>query len=77
MLAEEIITLNCPCCQAEISQTLGWFKKTYSTCPNCSGGLAASQFSLQLDAIEEAFDAAIDEMIRGVPASAGCCCSKE
>jgi len=76
VVVEEIITLDCPCCQTAISQPLSWFKKTYSTCPHCGGGLAASQFAAQLVAIEEALDTAVDEMVRGVPSSGGCCREK-
>lgn len=76
MIAEETITLDCPCCRAAISQPLSWFKKTYATCPHCGGGLAAAQFAEQLAAIEEAFDAAVDDMVRGAPTSGGCCREK-
>lgn len=77
MFLEETITLDCPCCLAAISQSLSWFRKTYSTCPHCGGGLAASQFAAQLNVIEEAFDDAVDEMVRGVPAAGGCCQNKK
>jgi len=76
VVAGEIITLDCPGCRAEISQPLSWFKKTYATCPHCGGGLAAAQFAEQLVAIEEAFDAAVDDMVRGAPPTGGCCREK-
>jgi hypothetical protein len=72
---EPKITLDCPSCGAAIYETLGWFKKTYSTCPVCDNGLAASQFSTVISQLEEAMDSNIDEMLYGQPHSS--CCGKD
>jgi len=72
---EPKLTLNCPYCGESILETLGWFKKTYSTCPYCENGLAASQFSTILADLEQAMDENIEKMLFGsVPTS---CCGKE
>ncbi len=75
MPEEENISLDCPYCGEAIYKPLSWFKKTYSTCPACRQGLAASQFAAAIDDIEHALDARIEEMVRGQPNS-GCCGEK-
>ena len=72
---EPKIALDCPNCGKSIYETLSWFKKTYSTCPACEKGLAASQFSSVIANLEQAMDTNIDEMIYGQPHT--CCCGKE
>ena len=72
MFAEERITLECPYCRKEICKPLSWFKKSYSTCPHCQGGLAASQFEAVIYDIEVALDATVEEMVIGQQPS-GCC----
>jgi hypothetical protein len=72
VLAEEMLILDCPYCGAAIYQPLSWFKKTYSTCPACDQGLAASQFENTIFELEQALDESIDEMVYGKPHS-GCC----
>jgi hypothetical protein len=73
MLPEEQISLDCPSCKAPIDRPLSWFKQTYSTCPACNAGLAASQFASILADLETALDAHIDEQLQEKPAS-GCGC---
>jgi len=73
MATEEIISLDCPYCQASIIQPLSWFKQTYATCPNCKGGLAAAQFALRVDELEQALDASVEEMVMGPPESSCDC----
>ncbi|ABA88716.1 hypothetical protein Pcar_1470 [Syntrophotalea carbinolica DSM 2380] len=72
MLAEEMIAIDCPYCGAAIYQPLSWFKKTYSTCPACDQGLAASQFETTIAHLEQAMDENIEEMVYGKPQ--GSCC---
>jgi hypothetical protein len=72
VLAEELLMLDCPYCGAAIHQTLSWFKKTYSTCPACDKGLAATQFEATILALEQAMDESIDEMLNGKKPE-GCC----
>lgn len=72
MLAEEMIALDCPYCGVTIHQPLSWFKKTYSTCPACDNGLAASQFETTITLLEQAMDDSIDEMVHGT-LQGGCC----
>jgi len=72
VLAEEMLMLGCPYCGAAIHQTLSWFKKTYSTCPACAKGLAATQFEAAILALEQAMDESIDEMVNGKTPE-GCC----
>lgn len=57
MIAEEWISLDCPCCHNEIYQPLAWFKQPYFTCPDCGGGLAAGQFAAIIAELEDAFEA--------------------
>jgi hypothetical protein len=68
----EKIALDCPCCGETIYRPLAWFRLTYSTCPQCGGGLTAGQFEAALEEIEKAFDTRIEEQIRGE--SPGCNC---
>ena len=72
---ETTIALDCPYCGEAIYDTLSWFKKTYSTCPACDKGLAASQFDAVIADLEEAMDADIEEMVQGKP-KPGCGCGK-
>jgi transcription initiation factor IIE alpha subunit len=72
---EEGITLECPYCQEELYQPLDWFKQTYFTCPACGGGLAAGQFEALVSELEQAFEASVEQMLRGEP-SGGCCGDK-
>jgi transcription initiation factor IIE alpha subunit len=71
--AEEEIALECPYCQEDIYQPLGWFKQTYFTCPACGGGLAAGQFETLITELEEAFEATVEQMVQGEPSGGGCC----
>jgi len=71
VLTEEIVSLDCPYCQGNITKLLSWFKQTYSTCPVCDGGLTAGQFAPLVEELGQAFDASVDEMIRGE--SSGAC----
>ncbi len=75
MYVEPKITLDCPSCGAALYEMLSWFKKTYSTCPSCDNGLAASQFVTVIAQLEEAMDSNIDEMLHGQPHTS--CCGKE
>jgi len=76
MTSEEIIALDCPSCRASIIQPLSWFKQVYATCPSCGGGLAATQFALQVEALEQALDDSVEEMVLGPPGrSCSCSCS--
>lgn len=72
MLPPQMIALDCPSCATPIYKPLGWFKKTYATCPACGAGVAAGQFAHSLQALEQELDAAIEEMLRGT-GGAGCC----
>lgn len=72
MFSDEMISLDCPCCREAIYQPLSWFKKTYTTCPACSAGLAAGQFAAAIGTLEEAFDARVEELVLGKPQT-GCC----
>jgi excinuclease UvrABC ATPase subunit len=65
VFSEELITLDCPYCQAAISRPLTWFKQTYTNCPACDGGLAAGQFAPLIKELEQAIDASVDEMVLG------------
>lgn len=65
MFSEEIVSLDCPYCQAAIARPLNWFKQTYTTCPACQGGLAAGQFAPLIEQLEQAIDSSVDEMILG------------
>jgi hypothetical protein len=76
LYAEEEIALECPYCREDIYQPLSWFKQTYFTCPACGGGLAAGQFETLVTALEEAFEASVEEMLQGEPAK-GCCGSSQ
>jgi len=69
--AEEQIALECPYCRAEIYRPLAWFKQTFCTCPACGGGLTAGQFAPIVEELEQAFEASVEEMLRGKP---GCGC---
>ena len=75
----EMISLPCPNCQAAIYRPLAWFRRTYGSCPHCGGGLAADQFAELLDAIEQEFDARIDDLLGdgGDHACAGGCCGRQ
>lgn len=75
MPTEETIALECPCCRAPIYRPLTWFKQTYATCPECGGGVSATQFEAQVRELEEAFDASIEEMVKGTKGH-GCCGGK-
>lgn len=80
MPVEPTIALDCPCCGETIYAALSWFKKTYSTCPACENGLAASQFSAVIADLEQAMDANIEELLHGRSHSSCCgnessCCS--
>ncbi|MBN2427170.1 MAG: hypothetical protein JXK94_02415 [Deltaproteobacteria bacterium] len=72
MDAESKVALDCPYCGEAIYGTLDWFKRTYSTCPNCDKGLSAGQFSAVVADLEQAMDASIEEMVHGTP-HGGCC----
>lgn len=72
MRTEEMIALDCPYCGEIIYQPLSWFKKTYSTCPNCDKGLTASQFEKAVFELEQTLDESIDEMLQKKP-HGGCC----
>jgi len=73
---EEMISLDCPSCHQPLYMPLSWFKQTYGTCPNCGAGVAASQFAAEIAAIEEAFEASIEEMMQPAPGHSGCCGKK-
>lgn len=75
MSTESHIALDCPYCKEAIYQALSWFKQTYSTCPHCEQGLAASQFENAIADLEQAMDESIEELIYGQP-SGGCCGKK-
>lgn len=77
MLEEEKISLDCPYCGEAIYESLSWFRRTYSTCPRCQKGLAASQFAAVIADIEQALDARIEETVRGTPPDSGCCGKKK
>ncbi|MFO7982467.1 MAG: hypothetical protein R6V08_03355 [Desulfuromonadales bacterium] len=72
MKTEETISLDCPCCGELIYKPLSWFKKTYSTCPACDGGLASRQFEAAVEEIEKALDDHVEEILYG-KSSSGCC----
>ncbi len=75
MSAEVNVALDCPNCGESIYKTLSWFKKPYSTCPNCQNGLAAGQFAATIAELERAMDENIEEMLYGsAPRS---CCGKD
>lgn len=76
MAAPEMIALDCPNCARAIYQPLDWFKKTYATCPHCGSGVAAGQFAPLVGALEQEFDAAVEEMLGGRAGAAGGCCGK-
>lgn len=76
MLAQEIISLECPYCQNELYQPLTWFKEASFTCPACGKGLTAEQFSTIINALEEAMEACHIEMLNGETPSACCCGGK-
>jgi hypothetical protein len=69
------IVLDCPSCHKAIYASISWFKQTYSTCPHCEQGVAASQFEATIADLEQAMDESIEEMLHG-QAQAGCCGSK-
>ncbi|WP_321365964.1 hypothetical protein [uncultured Desulfuromusa sp.] len=69
------INLACPYCDESIYETLNWFKKPYSTCPACDKGLAAGQFADIINALEQAMDTRIEEMMND--ASHTTCCGKD
>ena len=73
MFTDEKVALDCPCCDETIYRPLAWFRQAYFTCPQCGGGLAASQFDAALEEIERAFDTRIEEQVRGEPRQ-GCGC---
>ena len=74
MYPEEMIALDCPYCQACLIKPLSWFKQSYATCPVCAGGIAAGQFATLVEALEQAFDASVEETILGTR-SGGCGCN--
>ena len=74
MHTETNIALDCPYCGVSIYETLEWFKKTYSTCPSCDKGLAATQFSKVITDIEQAMEDSVEEMVNGQQPSGGGCC---
>lgn len=76
MYTETNIALDCPYCGASIYESLTWFKKTYSTCPYCDKGLAASQFATVISDLEQAMTENIDEMVYGKSQGGGCCGKK-
>ncbi len=75
MFTETNIALDCPYCSETIYETLSWFKKAYSTCPNCDQGLADSQFATVISELEQSMEESIEEMIHGQSGS-GCCGKK-
>ena len=75
MFSEEKIALDCPYCGTAIYQPLSWFKKAYSTCPTCQQGLAASQFAVAVEEVEQEFNAQIEDMVKGA-SQTGCCGKK-
>jgi hypothetical protein len=70
------IALDCPYCGESIYEALSWFKKTYSTCPNCDRGLAASQFSAVISDLEKSMEESIEEMVLGQQQGGSCCGKK-
>jgi len=72
MHTEPNIALDCPSCRESIYAALSWFKQTYSTCPHCQQGLAASQFEANIAALEQAMEESIEELLHG-PKGGGCC----
>lgn len=81
MFEEENVSLCCPYCGGDIEKPLSFFRKTYSTCPLCGRGLSAGQFATLVDSLDVAFDAGIEEMVRGEGSGCGCsregCCGKD
>jgi hypothetical protein len=73
---ETNIALDCPCCGESIYESLNWFKTTYSTCPHCDKGLAASQFSAVISDLEQSIEESVEEMVNGQPQAGGCCGKK-
>jgi hypothetical protein len=75
----EMISLPCPNCQAAVYRPLPWFRRSYGTCPHCGGGLAAGQFAELVDAIEQEFDARIEELLgsQGDEACTSGCCGRQ
>jgi hypothetical protein len=69
------IALDCPYCGVPIYETLEWFKKAYSTCPDCDKGLSADQFATVINDLEQAMNENIEEMVHGQP-HGGCCGKK-
>ncbi len=76
MLTGEKISLECPYCGQEIYQPLEWFKNSYFTCPACGNGLADGQFAAAVDAIEQALDAGIENILYGKSDASSCCGKK-
>lgn len=76
MPTKETIALDCPYCRETIYRPLSWFKQAYATCPECQGGLSASQFAERISEIEQTLDATIEEMVQGEKKT-GCCCKKK
>lgn len=76
MLAQEMISLECPHCQNELYQPLEWFKEPNFTCTVCGQGLTASQFASTINALEEALEASYAERINGKSPSTCCCGGK-
>lgn len=72
---QEMISLECPSCQGELYQPISWFKQTYFTCPACGAGLAAGQFSVLINDLEQELEARIEELLHGSP-HGGCCGGK-
>lgn len=75
LFTETNIALECPYCNETIYETLSWFKKAYSTCPNCDQGLVDRQFTTVLSELEQSMEESIEEMIHGQSGS-GCCGKK-
>lgn len=72
MQDESHIALDCPYCGSSIHETVGWFRKPYSTCPSCEKGIAAEQFAPALNDLEQAMDEEIDRMLSPEPERGGC-----
>lgn len=73
MSTPEMIALPCPNCQASLYHPLAWFRSNDNTCPQCGGGISPDQFAPLLNAIEEEFDARIDELLQEKTCDGGCC----
>lgn len=76
MSDEEMISLECPCCQGELYQPLTWFKQAEFSCPACKKSLTSGEFLPTINALEEAMEAFHEEMVSGGKPAACCCAGK-